>query len=69
MVLHSYPWEHDKKYNPHLGRQDILTGMSLQTNWENVRVWPAAVRHPLRALGAGAGCASGLRALFCVELT
>ena len=42
IVLHSFPWERDKKYNPHLGKKDVLTGISLQTKWYSVSASPAA---------------------------
>ncbi len=36
VVAHSYPWQHDQMYNPLVGLDSALTGVSLQTGWNQV---------------------------------
>lgn len=33
IVLHTYPWEQELRYNPVIGDQSLLTGVSLQNGW------------------------------------
>lgn len=48
IVIHSYPWQHAEVYVPLLGERSALTGISLQTNWDEVhedtRLWRVASR-------------------------
>jgi len=50
-VIHTYPKEQDKVYEPLLGGQSLLTGASLQNGWDEVH--PRTLRWLAASAGAG----------------